>query len=206
MFFILRKNYYFKSFSLKGSLGNQKWFFYGITAKTKTFGTFIFKIVESFHSTKCSLKFFKIIILRKNDYFKNLSLKGSLGDQKLRTIFGSQWAFQWKVLKGAFRPVDRLLCSETGIHLLHCCIFVPNSRYELWYRLVRWSVGSDCFLTMSERSRVRLQSSRDHLFREVSVRLFGLLLVRTRVRLLHSHLPKWTAPRGTTNSSAIQPN
>ncbi len=24
---------------------------------------------------------------------------------------------------GAFRPVDRLLCSETGINLLHCCIF-----------------------------------------------------------------------------------
>lgn len=28
----------------------------------------------------------------------------------------------------------------------------------------------------------------------------------TWVRLPHSHLPKWTAPRGTTNSYAIQPN
>ncbi len=39
-----------------------------------------------------------------------------------------------------------------------------------------------------------------------SLRFFGPLLVRTRVRLLHSHLLKRTALRGKTNSSAIQLN
>ncbi len=60
--------------------------------------------------------------------------------------------------------------------------------------------GRIAFSPQTNRSRVCLKAYRDHLFKEVSVRLFGLLLVRTRVRLLHSHLPKRTAPRGKTNS------
>ncbi len=58
-----------------------------------------------------------------------------------------------------------------------------------------WFLGSDCFLTMSEP----LQSP-------FAIGPFGPLLVHTQVRLLHSHLPKQTTPRGTKNSSAIQPN
>ncbi len=64
--------------------------------------------------------------------------------------------------------------------------------------------GRIAFSPQTNRSRVRLKAYRDHLFKEL--RLFGPFLVRTLVRLLHSHLPKRTAPRGKTNSSAIQPN
>ena len=66
--------------------------------------------------------------------------------------------------------------------------------------------GRITFSPQTNRSRVRFKAYRDHLFQEVSVRLFGPLLVRTRVRLPHSHLPKRTAPMGKTNSNAIQPN
>ncbi len=66
--------------------------------------------------------------------------------------------------------------------------------------------GRIAFSPQANRSRVRLKACRDHLFKEVLVRLFGPLLVRTRVRFLHSHLSKRIAPRGKTNSSAIQPN
>ncbi len=56
--------------------------------------------------------------------------------------------------------------------------------------------GRIMFSPQTNRYRVRSKAYRDHL----------LLLVRTRVRLLHSYLPKRTAPRGKTNSSAIQRN
>lgn len=44
MFFTLRKKCSLKNRSLKGALGNQKWFFYGITVQPP-FGTFTFKSV-----------------------------------------------------------------------------------------------------------------------------------------------------------------
>ncbi len=67
-------------------------------------------------------------------------------------------------------------------------------------------VGSRSHHKQSSSVRLKAKGSFDLLFKEVSVRFFGPLLVRTRVRLLHSHLLKRTALRGKTNSSAIQPN
>ncbi len=46
MFFTLRKNGSFKNCSLKGSLGNQNWFFYGIAVKTP-FWKLYFEVILS---------------------------------------------------------------------------------------------------------------------------------------------------------------
>ncbi len=63
----------------------------------------------------------------------------------------------------------------------HCAAFYITY-FPLWIMIPLGPLGRIAFSPWANRSRVSLQSSRDHLFREVSVRLFGPLLVRTRVR------------------------
>ena len=121
------------------------------------------------------------------------------------------------------RLENNVLCNARGeslqeeatraLMLLNSDIMHSTAEYGGWFSskmrssLAVGSVrGRITFSPQTNRSRVRLKAYRDHLFEEVSVRLFGPLLVRTRVRLLHSHLPKRTAPKLKTNSSAIQPN
>ncbi len=74
----------------------------------------------------------------------------------------------------------------------------------MWQIKKPWTLNLVWKRTKTKRSLQEVFTSSP--VQEVSVRLFGPLLVRTQVRLLHSHLPKRTAPRGKMNSSEIQPN
>ncbi len=69
------------------------------------------------------------------------------------------------------------------------------THYTAWYSLVRWSVGSDCFLTTTEP----LQSSFSIEPRPPrSGDLGPIVLARIRARLPCSHMPKRTELRGET--------
>ncbi len=56
--------------------------------------------------------------------------------------------------------------------------------------------GQIMFSSQTKRTWICFQVYWDHLFNQVSGRLFGPLLVRAQVQLLHSHLHKQTAPNG----------
>ncbi len=69
------------------------------------------------------------------------------------------------------------------------------THYTAWYSLVRWSVGSNCFLTTTEP----LQSSFSIEPRPPrSGDLGPIVLARIRARLPCSHMPKRTELRGET--------
>ncbi len=79
-------------------------------------------------------------------------------------------------------------CSPTAFHRTYVI-----THYTAWYSLVRWSVGSDCFLTTTEP----LQSSFSIDPRPPrSGDLGPIVLARIRARLLCSHMPKRTELRG----------
>ncbi len=80
-------------------------------------------------------------------------------------------------------------------HRHRLLFFTVITHYTLWYSLVRWSVGSDCFLTTTEP----LQSSFSIDPRPPrSGDLGPIVLVRIRAQLPRSHMPKRTGLRGET--------
>ncbi len=80
------------------------------------------------------------------------------------------------------------------VRTLHPVLSLVQKRAALSVNSADW--GGITLSPKMNRTRVRLEAYRDHLFNQISVCLFGPLLVRTWVRLLHSHLHKGTVSNG----------
>ncbi len=91
-------------------------------------------------------------------------------------------------------------CSCCKCFLIQGCTQLPTGSRLVHKHTAHSAVSADrgqiTFSPKMNSIRVCLEAYRDHLSNQVSVHLFGPLLVHTWVQLLHSHLHRQTAPHG----------
>ncbi len=102
----------------------------------------------------------------------------------------------WRALRRHYKMKRRALIlngEDVLTHAFHGTYVITH--YTVWYSLVRWSVGSDCFLTTTEplQSLFLIEPRPPR-----SGDLGPIVLARIRARLPCSHMPKRTELRGET--------